>query len=146
MLFRSNAHVPPAYISDDMQRIEIYKRIAAIDTTRTAKQLKEEMADRYGKVPRPVESLILISLIKAFAARAGLSSVTRSGRVFTLKYSEESLISAKSLLKRLARHEGAKLRNAEPPYITFKAPQNTVDALLTLLHDIRGCCTGRRTE
>ena len=140
------AHVPPAYISDDMQRIDIYKRIAAIDSTRSAKQLKEEITDRYGKVPRPVENLILISLIKAFAARAGLSSVTRSGRLFTLKYGEDSEVGARLLMKRLQKHPHAKLRNAEPPYISFKAPKNAVDALLVFLNDIRGCCMGRKAE
>ncbi len=141
-----NAHVPPAYISDDMQRIEIYKRIAAVGGTRSAKELKAEIADRYGKMPRPVENLILIALIKAYAARAGLSAVTRTGRMFTLKYGEDSEINAKALMKRLVKHPNARLRNADPPYISFRAPDNAIDALLAFLHGIRGCCTGRRAE
>lgn len=144
---RLDAHVPNAYISDDMQRIEIYKRIAAIDGTRGAKQLKEEITDRYGKPPRPVENLMLISVIKSFASRAGFVSVTRSGRTFTLKYGEESAVDAKVLLKKLKRHDNARLKSAEPPFIVFKAPQQkTVDALLAFLHDVRGCRAGRRTE
>ncbi len=144
---RLDANVPVSYISDDMQRIEIYKRIAAVDGTRSAKQLKEEIADRYGKLPRPVENLILISVIKSFASRAGFVSVTRRGRTFTLKYGEESAVDAKALLRRLKRHENAQLKAAEPPFIVFKAPQqNAVDSLIAFLHGIRRCCAGQRTE
>lgn len=144
---RLDAHVPASYISDDMQRIEIYKRIAAVDGTRRAKQLKEEIADRYGKPPRPVENLMLISVIKSFASRAGFVSVTRSGRTFTLKYGEESAVDAKVLLRRLKKYDNAQLKSANPPFIVFKAPkQNAVEALIAFLHDIRRCCTGRRVE
>lgn len=135
-----DAHVPPAYISDEIQRIEVYKKIADVDGVPSAKQMKDELRDRYGKAPRPVQNLILISLIKSFAARAGIVSVTRSGRIFTMKYGTEATPDARRLLKVLANYQGiAKLRATEPPFIVFKPPKDAVDALLGFLRDIRRC-------
>lgn len=135
-----NAYVPPSYISDEMQRIEVYKKIAAVDGLNSAKAMREELTDRYGEVPKTVENLILISLIKSFASRAGIASVTRSGRVFTLKYGEGSRISVKSLLKVLEEYnETAQLKAAEPPYILLSPRGHVMDELLRFLKNIRRC-------
>lgn len=135
-----NAYVPPAYISDEIQRIEVYKRIAAVDGLNTAKAMREELTDRYGVVPKTVENLILISLIKSFASKAGIASVTRNGKEFTLKYGEGSRISVKSLIKVLDEYKGtAQLRSSEPPYILYRPREHVMDALLRFLKDIRRC-------
>lgn len=142
-----SAHVPAAYIDDEIQRIEVYKKIAAIENIGSAKLLKEEIVDRYGKMPRSVENLMLISLIKRYAARAGLVSVTRNAGAFTLKYPDDCTIDGQRLLSILQKHKNtARLRSAQPPYITFKAPQGAIDALLQFLHDIRHCCTAKAEE
>jgi transcription-repair coupling factor (superfamily II helicase) len=138
-----SAHVPSEYIDDDMQRIEIYKKIAAIDGVKNAKLLKEEITDRYGKLPKTVQNLMLISLIKAFAAQAGIMSVTRIGRSFTLKYADETGIYAQKLLAVFEQYPGmAQLKAAVPPYIVFKTQKNPVDQLIRFLSDIRRCCRG----
>ncbi len=135
-----DAHVPAGYIADDMQRIEIYKRIAAIEGARSAKQLKEELIDRYGKPPRPVENLLLISVVKYCASKAGFSSVVRNGYTFVLKYAQHCEIDANALLRKLKKYPDAQLRSAEPPFIVFQAPRHkALDALLYFLHDIGGC-------
>jgi len=141
-----DAHIPASYIDDEIQRIEVYKKIAAVEGTRSAKELKEEIVDRYGKMPRPVENLMLISLIKRFAARAGIVSVTRTAHAFMLKYPEECAIDSGRLLRVLQKHRNSRLRDAVPPYITFKAPKTAVKALLQFLNDIRHCCTAKTEE
>ncbi|NLT98572.1 MAG: transcription-repair coupling factor [Christensenellaceae bacterium] len=134
------AHVPSEYIDDDMLRIEVYKKIAAIDSVKSARAVKEEIIDRYGTMPRPVENLILIALIKAYANAAGILSVTRRGRTFTLKYGEGAAVEIEALLAVLSEYPGmAQLKAAEPPYIVFKAGKNAVDELLRFLTDIRRC-------
>ena len=132
-----NAHVPTSYITDEIQRIEAYKRIALVDGTRSAREMKAEIVDRYGKMPTAVENLILISVVKHFASRAGLSSVTRSGRSFTLKYNETSSPNVEKLLKVIAQYEGvAQLKAASPPFIIFKPKEKPLDMLLKFLKDV----------
>ncbi len=135
-----NAYVPASYITDEIQRIEAYKKIAAVDGLQSAKAVREEITDRYGQVPKTVENLIIISLIKSFASLAGIASVTRSGRTFTLKYSEDARISVKRLISVLENYErAAQLRSSTPPHILFTAKEHTTDALLKFLKDIRRC-------
>ena len=137
-----SAYVPPEFIGDEIQRIEAYKKIAAVDGMRSAKQVKEELIDRFGRLPKTVENLILISLIKHFAMRAGISSVTRNGKVFTLKYSENAKTDLGRLLEVFEKHEGkAQLRASEPPYILFKVQDQPIDELLAFLKDISRCQT-----
>ena len=136
-----NAHVPASYIGDEIQRIEAYKNIAAVDSKRSAMQVKEELHDRYGKLPKTVENLILISIIKSYAAMAGIVSVTRNGRTFSLKYGDENGPDTNKLLKVLKRYESsAQLKAATPPYIIFKARDRAIDNLLLFLRDISRCC------
>ena len=133
-----SAHVPQEYISDDMQRIEVYKKIAAIDSVKNARLVKDEVLDRYGKLPRTVENLMLIALIKSYAAQAGILSVTRSGRAFTLKYAEDAAVDAERLLAVMEEYQGrALLKAAVPPYIVFKPEKHSVDELIRFLTDIR---------
>jgi transcription-repair coupling factor (superfamily II helicase) len=135
-----SAHIPTEYIGDEMLRIEAYKKIAAVDGMQSAKHIREELHDRYGDVPKPVENLVLISLIKAYAARAGLVSVTRSGRTYTLKYGPERGPDVGRLLCVLEKYKGiAQLKAAEPPFIVLKPPGGAVDELLRFLTDIRRC-------
>ena len=118
----------------------MYKKIAVVDSIQNAKQMKEELIDRYGTIPKPVENLILISLIKSFAALAGIVSVIRNGRVFTLKYGDDNTPDAAQLLEILTQYQGvAQLKAGDPPYIVFKAQNNAVDRLLKFLRDIRRC-------
>jgi transcription-repair coupling factor (superfamily II helicase) len=139
---KMSAHVPTSYIGDEIQRIEAYKKIAAIDGVKSAKQTREEIVDRYGKLPKTVENLILIALIKHFAMRAGIASVTRNGRVFTLKYSENASTDLSKLLNVMEKHEGkAQLKAAVPPYILYKVQMQPIDELLTFLSDISRCQT-----
>ena len=98
------------------------------------------MLDRYGKLPRSVENLILIALIKSYAAQAGILSVTRNGRTFTLKYAEDAAVDAEQLLVVIEEHKGrALLKAAVPPYIVFKPEKHSVDDLIRFLTDIRRC-------
>lgn len=135
-----SAHVPREYISDEIQRIEVYKKIAVVDGIRSAKQVREEILDRYGKLPKTVENLILISVIKHFASRASIASITRNGRVFTLKYGEQTKIDVNSLLNTLQKHGSfAQLKAAMPPYILFKVQKKPMDELLAFLKDSSRC-------
>ena len=138
-----NAYIPSEFIADEGQRIEIYKKIAAVEDLAGAKQIREEIADRYGHVLKPVENLILISLIKSFASKAGIVSVTRNGRGFILKYGAETRLNVKRLLEVLKRYENeAQLRFADPPFIAFNPAGRTAD-LLKFLRDISRCIIRR---
>ncbi|GBD23534.1 Transcription-repair-coupling factor [bacterium HR29] len=71
-----SAFVPESYVPDPHQRLAIYQRLARAETAADIAQLREEVRDRYGPLPEPVEHLLLLALVRVLAARAGVESVT----------------------------------------------------------------------
>lgn len=62
-----DAYIPESYIVNEFQKLDIYKRIAAIENNEECEDLRNELADRFGEIPRCVENLLRISLIRAKA-------------------------------------------------------------------------------
>ena len=72
-----NANIPERYVSSPEQRMDLYRRIAAIRSNDDASDLLDELLDRYGEAPRPVLALLDVALLRAAAARAGVSDITQ---------------------------------------------------------------------
>ena len=62
-----DAFIPPSYIVNEIQKLDIYKRIAAIENRAESEEMREELLDRFGVVPGSVENLLRISLIRVKA-------------------------------------------------------------------------------
>ena len=62
-----DAFIPPAYIMNEIQKLDIYKRIASIENQAEADEMQGELLDRFGAVPKSVENLLRISLIRVRA-------------------------------------------------------------------------------
>ena len=63
------AYIPSSYIEDENQKIEIYKKIAAIDSKEYLYDIEEEIEDRFGDIPGSVRNLLHISYIKHLASK-----------------------------------------------------------------------------
>ena len=82
-----DAYIPPEYIVNEVQKLDIYKRIAGIENERECDDMREELIDRFGQVPKSVENLLRIALIRAHAHRLYMPEVKgKNERVsFTLR-------------------------------------------------------------
>lgn len=67
-----DAYIPGVYIEDEIQKIEVYKKIAAIESFDDYMDIKAELEDRYSEIPEPVYNLMDIAYIKS---RAKLLSI-----------------------------------------------------------------------
>jgi transcription-repair coupling factor (superfamily II helicase) len=74
-----NAHVPHDYIPGEKLRLEAYTRIAAIDSDDDISAVRDELRDRYGELPEPVENLLSVASLRFQARRAGLTDITLQG-------------------------------------------------------------------
>jgi len=72
-----DAYIPEDYISNQAQRISCYKRIALIRTESDASDVIDELIDRYGEIPAPVEGLIDAAQIRSTAQSAGISEIVQ---------------------------------------------------------------------
>ncbi|MGI5888625.1 MAG: transcription-repair coupling factor [Oscillospiraceae bacterium] len=70
-----NAYIPEDYIPDDSSRISMYKRIASIETDSDADDVRDELEDRFGKIPPEVSSLVNISLGRSIASDLGIYEI-----------------------------------------------------------------------
>ncbi len=64
------AYIPSTYIKNEMQKLDMYKRIACIETVDDLEEMQEELTDRFGDLPTAVNLLVNIALLKAIAHRA----------------------------------------------------------------------------
>lgn len=97
--------IPDEYISDTGQRLRSYKRIASARSDDELKAIREEIADRYGRIPETVENLFAFAQLRREAVRLGLSSIDRNGEVLSIKVSEKSKVDPVRLVA-LAEHSG----------------------------------------
>ncbi len=74
---RIGAHIPEEYIEDLTQRIDIYKKIAAIETKADALDVLDELIDRFGEPPSSVQGLVDVSLLRNTAARMGINKISQ---------------------------------------------------------------------
>ncbi len=74
-----DAHIPHDYIAHERLRLEAYAKIAAAADDGAIAAVREELTDRYGPVPEPVERLFAVASLRAKARGAGLTDLTAQG-------------------------------------------------------------------
>lgn len=70
-----DAYIPSAYIRSEYQKLDVYKRIAAIESEEELSDMKDELNDRYGSLPSCAVNLLNIALIKSMAHRIGITEI-----------------------------------------------------------------------
>ena len=69
------AYLPDVYVPDSRQKVSLYKKIAALETEADREELAEEIVDRYGKIPEPVQMLLEIAELKRICQSLGVDGV-----------------------------------------------------------------------
>ena len=75
-----DAHIPEDYISAERLRLEVYGKIAAVETSEQEKDLREELADRYGPIPQQVDLLFEIARLRSLLRRMGIDELATQGK------------------------------------------------------------------
>lgn len=87
--FRQDAYLDESYISNEEQKMEIYRRLAAVENDKALSDLIDEVVDRFGTPTRPVEKLFHISRIRVKARQLGIGSIMDSGASFVITWADE---------------------------------------------------------
>jgi transcription-repair coupling factor (superfamily II helicase) len=74
-----DAHVPHDYAPGERLRLQAYRSIAAVNSEEDITAVREELTDRYGKLPEPVENLLMVAGLRLLARKVGVSDVTLQG-------------------------------------------------------------------
>jgi transcription-repair coupling factor (superfamily II helicase) len=125
--------IPTAYISEDAQRLRSYKRIADVKDEAAGQRIIEELSDRYGKAPEEVRNLVSFSLLKSFAAHAGVESIERRQGFVNIKFHQQSKVDPFRLMNLVRSVEGAQFT----PAGVLKFPLTGKEEAGTLLTNLR---------
>ncbi|GAA1914819.1 transcription-repair coupling factor [Streptomyces sodiiphilus] len=74
-----DAHVPHDYAPGERLRLQAYRAIAAANSEDDIRAVREELADRYGPLPEPVENLLLVAGLRMLARSCGVTDITLQG-------------------------------------------------------------------
>lgn len=80
-----DAYLPPNYIYDSIQKIEIYKKVAGLASLEEVEELRDELIDRFGEPPLAVLQLLAVARLKLHAKQYGLESIVQRGDTVTMK-------------------------------------------------------------
>lgn len=74
-----DAHVPHDYAPGERLRLQAYRAIASANTEEDIAAVREELTDRYGKLPEPVENLLLVAGLRMLARACGVGEIVLQG-------------------------------------------------------------------
>ena len=141
-----DAFIPESYIKNEYQKLDIYKRIAAITTEEEMDDMTEELIDRFGDIPKKVQQLLHIAALKSLAHAAYVTAVEQKGSDFKFTLYEKAKLDPQKIPGLLQRY-GNKLvfRAEEPPYFFYQKKgrsgketgEDTIQLLRKILEDIR---------
>lgn len=92
-----DAYLPETYIENHNQRIDIYKKIAAIDSEDDKFEIEDELIDRYGDIQKPVQNIINVAALKIPAREAGIYEIAQHGNIIQFKF-HENYVSAQLVM------------------------------------------------
>lgn len=124
-----SAYIPERYISNEEQKIEMYKRISDIHNESDFFDVQDELEDRFGTLPNSVQNLLDIALMKAYAHNLDAVSVMQKQKSVIIKFKKDSSMDISKLFHVIKTSGGKMLFNGgvAEPYITYKIGDNETD-------------------
>jgi transcription-repair coupling factor (superfamily II helicase) len=96
--------IPTEYISDEQQRLSIYKRISSLKLESEMDELLRELEDRYGTVPKEVVSLIEFVRLRLVAQKALVHTIDRERDAISIKFHEKTPVPAQRVVEVVSSH------------------------------------------
>lgn len=132
-----NAYIPPFYIKNEEQKLEIYKKIALIANENDYFDVQEEIEDRYGNIPKAVQMLLEIVLIKADAHKLDIISIAQKQNNIIITFKSDARIKAEAIANVIMGNKYRYLFTAAPnPYITIKMNEKDNIDILTYIKNL----------
>lgn len=129
-----DAFIPKSYVTSEKLRIDIYKKIAELESEDDVSELIDELIDRFGEPSRSVTSLIAISMIRKRLTRLGVLKVVQNGDAVYLYTNTEHLQPAEALCL-FYKNNSLSFRSSSKPYFLLKTDKKNVLADLEIFAD-----------
>ena len=138
-----NIRIPVEYISEENQRLRMYKLIAAVETESQLNDVGAELQDRYGEPPPAVRNLLDYASLKLLAVQVGAISVERKRDVVIIKFRQDAVIDPEKLARFVSTNHGAQFAPDGTLKFSLKAHQTAeiLEQLQKLLEELSGSTT-----
>ena len=122
-----DAYIPMGYIPNEMQKLDIYKRIAGIETADESEEMLEELIDRFGDPPKSVENLLYIARVKSMAHHLYFTDISQKGDALRFTLYEKAKINVAAIPEFTASFNNHVkfTMDAKEPYFTYFLKLNT---------------------
>lgn len=116
-----DAFIPPAYIVNEMQKLDIYKRIAGIENLKERDDMKDELLDRFGEIPKSVDNLLRIALIRMAAHRLYMTEIRGKNERILFIFHPKAALNPAGIPELLRRHgKNLAFTSYEKAFFTLK--------------------------
>jgi transcription-repair coupling factor (superfamily II helicase) len=124
-----DAYIPESYIPNEHQKLEIYKRIATLETEEEMDDMMEELIDRFGTIPKKVQQLLQIASLRALANSAQVTAVEQKGETIRfVMYERASVVPTRIPILLEAYQKDLTFKMESPPYFLYhKVGKNKKD-------------------
>ncbi len=141
-----DAFIPASYIPNEYQKLDIYKRIASIENEEEMDDMLEELIDRFGDVPKKVQQLLSIALLKALAHSAYVVAVEQKGEKIKFVMYEQAKVKVEKIPDLVQKYKGDLQFTVDAnPYFTYQKKaknkkdkdEDTLELVKNVLIDIK---------
>lgn len=141
-----DAYIPEYYIKNEYQKLDIYKRIAAIESEEELEDMTEELIDRFDDIPKKVQQLLVIASLKSLAHSVYVTAIEQKGEEIRFTMYEKAKIDPSGIPKFLDSYKNDLIfRAEEPPYFLYcrkgrnkkSNTENVLDTVRRILEDLK---------
>ncbi len=116
-----DAFIPASYIPNEYQKLDIYKRIASIENEEEMDDMLEELIDRFGDVPKKVQQLLSIAMLKALAHSAYVIAIEQKGEKIKFVMYEQAKVKVEKIPELVQKYKGDLQFTVDAnPYFTYQ--------------------------
>ena len=138
-----DAYLPQEYISNDLLRVEMYKKIASIRNRDNREDLIEELIDRFGDPNRPVMNLIEVAHLKALCSKIGVDFVTARGDELFMRFAMTADIDLVRVLTAVKQFPHCmRVQGTNPPALVYferkKDPETLLRGAVKVMEEVVG--------
>jgi transcription-repair coupling factor (superfamily II helicase) len=133
-----NIRIPADYIPEENQRLQMYKRVARVETDSQLTDVTAELEDRYGPAPAAVRNLLDYASLKLLCTRIGVTAIERRRDTVTFKFRQNAAVDPESLARFVSSQAGAQFTPDGMLKFILKAtaPGDVLRSLRTVLEQL----------
>lgn len=133
-----DAYIPDSYISNEFQKLDIYKRIAGIETQQDYDDMLEELLDRFGEPGKAVLNLLAIVKLKAIAHQGYVTEIKQTGKTVRFTLYEKARLNTEGFPALMQKYRrGLQFKNEQEPKFILEPQGNLILALTEFAEELK---------